>query len=164
MAVPFWIENAFFRRSDFLSERLPQPEPSFKKIMNARLISRRGIDDNRKVFENILPAFDRVKASGIWGIEIDIQWTRDLQPVRDFHLLSLCPQRFSAISAIPPETMIPIASTNARHLNMLYRGQAMRRRLLSQSPVRCLPLGRVYVNNMKNRLPMTAFSCSCQRK
>jgi len=79
--LPFWIENAFFRVSDFLSEKLPRPEPSPEKFMNARLISHRGMYDNRRVYENTLPAFDQAKAEGVWGIELDIQWTRDMQPV-----------------------------------------------------------------------------------
>ena len=81
MALPFWIENAFFRVSDFLSEKLPRPEPTPDKFINTRLISHRGIYDNRRVYENTLPAFDQAKADGIWGIEFDIQWTRDMQPV-----------------------------------------------------------------------------------
>jgi glycerophosphoryl diester phosphodiesterase len=233
MAVPFWIENAFYGISDFLSERLPRPAPSFKKFMNARLISHRGIYDNRNVFENTLQAFDRVKAGGIWGIEFDIQWTRDLQPVvshdpdclrlfkekvrigdlslksvksrfpmvppladviqryggvlhlmaeikphfvpdkrlnevlsalfsslqpvRDFHLLSLCPQRFSAISSIPPETMIPIAETNTRAVSDMvfqrgYGGMAGHYMLLQNNTLRKLsqkrlPVGTGFINS-----------------
>ncbi|MFZ3045375.1 MAG: glycerophosphodiester phosphodiesterase family protein, partial [Desulfatirhabdiaceae bacterium] len=81
MALPFWIEKAFFRISDFLSEKRPRPEPTSEKFINARLISHRGIYDNHRVYENTLPAFDQAKAEGIWGIELDIQWTRDMQPV-----------------------------------------------------------------------------------
>ncbi len=200
MALPFWIENAFFSISDFFLEKLPRREPTPEKFINARLVFHRGIYDNRRVFENTLPAFDQAKADGIWGIEFDIQWTRDLQPVvshdtdclrlfkdnvsigdlslkavksrfpiipsladviqryggmlhlmveikphivpakrmndvfseqfsslrpiKGFHLLSLCPRFFSAISSIPPETMIPIVETNARSVSdmVLQRG------------------------------------------
>ena len=38
-------------------------------------------DDNRIVFENTLAAFDRIQDAGVWGIEFDIRWTRDLHPV-----------------------------------------------------------------------------------
>jgi glycerophosphoryl diester phosphodiesterase len=233
MVIPLWIENAFCGFSDLLSERLPQPEPSFEKFMNASLISHRGIYDNRKVFENTLPAFDRVKAGGIWGIEFDIQWTGDLQPVvshdpdclrlyksktrigdlslkslksrfpmipsladvieryggvlhlmaelkphfvpgqhvnevlselfsslhpvRDFHMLSLCPQRLSAISSIPPETMIPIASTNTRIVSDLvfqrgYGGMAGHYMLLQNNTLiklsqKKLPVGTGFINS-----------------
>jgi glycerophosphoryl diester phosphodiesterase len=81
MAVPFWVENVFYKISDFVSERLPRPAPSLEKFKKARLISHRGIFDNRRVYENTIAAFDRAKESGIWGIEFDIQWTGDLQPV-----------------------------------------------------------------------------------
>ena len=233
MSVPFWIENAFYRLSDFLSERLPRPAPRFEKFTNARLISHRGIYDNRQVFENTLPAFDQAKADGIWGIEFDIQWTRDqqpmvshdpdclrlfkdkvsigelslkavksrfpmipsladviqryggmlhlmveikphivpakrlndvfseqfssLRPIKDFHLLSLCPQRLSAVSFTPPETLIPIAETNARALSGLvlqkgYGGMAGHYMLLQNNTLRKLsqnrlPVGTGFINS-----------------
>jgi len=31
--------------------------------------------------QNTIAAFDRVKEAGVWGIEFDIRWTKDLQPV-----------------------------------------------------------------------------------
>ncbi len=56
MALPFWIENAFFRISDFLSEKLPRPEPTPEKFINARLIShdpdcRRLFKENARIGE-----------------------------------------------------------------------------------------------------------------
>jgi len=231
--LPFWIENAFFRASDFLSEKLPRPKPTPDKFINARLISHRGIYDNRRVYENTLPAFDQAKADGIWGIEFDIQWTRDMQPVvshdpdcrrlfkenvsigelslkavksrfpmippltdviqryggalhlmaeikphfvaskrlnevlselfsslqpaRDFHLLSLHPQLFSAISFIPPETMIPISETNAAAVSDMvlqrgYGGMAGHYMLLQDNSLRKLarnrlPVGTGFINS-----------------
>ncbi len=233
MALPFWIENAFFRVSDFLSEKLPRPEPAPEKLKNARLISHRGIYDNRRVYENTLQAFDQAKAEGIWGIEFDIQWTRDMQPVvshdpdcrrlfkenaiigdlslkavksrfpmippladviqryggklhlmaeikphtvaskrlngvlselfsplqpaRDFHLLSLHPHLFSAISFIPPETMIPIAETNAGAVSDMvlkrgYGGMAghymlIQNGILKKLSRNRLPMGTGFINS-----------------
>jgi glycerophosphoryl diester phosphodiesterase len=237
MALPFWIENAFFRVSDFLSEKFPRPEPASEKSMNARLISHRGIYDNRRVFENTLAAFDQAKKDGVWGIEFDIQWTRDMQPVvshdpdcrrlfkenasigdlslkavksrfpmippladviqryggklhlmaeikphavsskrlnevfselfsslrpaGDFHLLSLHPQLFSAISCIPPETMIPIAETNAGAVSDMvlrkgYGGMAGHYMLLQNGILKKLSRNRLLVGtgfiNSKNCL------------
>jgi len=37
--------------------------------------------DNKTVFENTLEALEGVKRSGIWGVEIDLRWTKDLVPV-----------------------------------------------------------------------------------
>lgn len=81
MQIPYRIENAFYRISDFFIKRLPQPVPDANRIANTRLIAHRGIFDNKRVFENTLSAFEPVKAHGIWGIEFDIRWTKDLHPV-----------------------------------------------------------------------------------
>jgi len=37
--------------------------------------------DNKTVFENTLEALEGVKQAGIWGVEIDLRWTKDLVPV-----------------------------------------------------------------------------------
>lgn len=233
MAVPPWIETAFYRVSDFLSERLPRQVPSHNQFMNARLISHRGIHDNEDVFENTLAAFDRVKAGGIWGVEFDIQWTRDLHPVvshdpdclrlfkdsvrigdlslktvksrfpmipsladvieryggvlhlmaeikphtvpakrlndvlselfsslqpeKEFHLISLFPQYFSDVSFTPPETLIPIAETNAGSVSELvlqkgYGGMAGHYMLVQDNILRKLsqsrlPVGTGFINS-----------------
>jgi glycerophosphoryl diester phosphodiesterase len=46
-----------------------------------RLVSHRGEHDNRRVRENTTAAFDRVRDAGLWGLELDVRWTRDAQPV-----------------------------------------------------------------------------------
>jgi glycerophosphoryl diester phosphodiesterase len=50
-------------------------------MQNCKIISHRGEHDNRQVRENTMAAFARVVAAGGWGIEFDVRWTRDLQPV-----------------------------------------------------------------------------------
>jgi len=60
---------------------LPRQRPSLQVIQNCKIISHRGEHDNRQVRENTLAAFTRVAAAGGWGIEFDVRWTRDLQPV-----------------------------------------------------------------------------------
>lgn len=59
----------------------PQPFPGSEQLANCKIVSHRGEYDNRSVFENTLAAFDRVYAVGVWGIEFDFRWTKDLQPV-----------------------------------------------------------------------------------
>ena len=81
MNVPFRLERAFHRLTDRIYARLPQPVPDRQRLSNCKIVSHRGEHDNRTVLENTLCAFDRVQQSGIWGIEFDIRWTRDLQPV-----------------------------------------------------------------------------------
>jgi glycerophosphoryl diester phosphodiesterase len=60
---------------------LPRRRPSLQVIQNCKIISHRGEHDNRQVRENTMAAFTRVVEAGGWGIEFDVRWTRDLQPV-----------------------------------------------------------------------------------
>jgi glycerophosphoryl diester phosphodiesterase len=60
---------------------LPQPFPGHEGLKNCKIISHRGEYDNQCVFENTLPAFESAFAAGVWGLEFDIRWTRDLVPV-----------------------------------------------------------------------------------
>lgn len=75
------IENAFLRAADVLYRRFPQPVPNVKRLKHCRLISHRGDHENPGVLENTVPAFEAAVAGGVWGIEFDVRWTRDLQPV-----------------------------------------------------------------------------------
>jgi glycerophosphoryl diester phosphodiesterase len=66
---------------DHFYARWPQSIPSIDRLRQCKIISHRGEYDNLNVFENTFSAFDRVKAQGVWGIEFDLRWTRDLYPV-----------------------------------------------------------------------------------
>jgi glycerophosphoryl diester phosphodiesterase len=59
----------------------PEAHPGLARLRNCRIVSHRGEHDNRRVFENTLAAFDAAAAAGVWGIEFDLRWTRDLVPV-----------------------------------------------------------------------------------
>lgn len=61
--------------------RWPQPVPSLERLQQCRIVSHRGHYDNQRVFENTIAAFDQVKNKGVWGIEFDLRWTKDLNPV-----------------------------------------------------------------------------------
>jgi glycerophosphoryl diester phosphodiesterase len=50
-------------------------------VKHCRIVAHRGAHARRTVLENTLPAFDAAVAEGVWGIEFDIRWTRDLHPV-----------------------------------------------------------------------------------
>jgi glycerophosphoryl diester phosphodiesterase len=71
--------------------RWPQPEPGIERLRQCRIVAHRGHYDNRRVFENTVAAFDAAKNEGVWGIEFDLRWTRDLHPVvnHDADLLRL---------------------------------------------------------------------------
>jgi glycerophosphoryl diester phosphodiesterase len=53
-----------------------------ENLGKCKIISHRGQHDNITVFENTLSAFDHaLETAGIWGIELDFRWTKDLHPV-----------------------------------------------------------------------------------
>jgi glycerophosphoryl diester phosphodiesterase len=81
MVAPDWIRHRFDYYADGLCARLPQRVPPPEKLRGCRIISHRGEHDNRGVLENTRAAFDAVVQSGVWGMEFDLRWTRDLQPV-----------------------------------------------------------------------------------
>ena len=69
---------AFFDR---LFQRIPRRCPQQQILRRCKIVTHRGEFDNHRVFENTLPAFDRALALGVWGLEFDVRWTRDLCPV-----------------------------------------------------------------------------------
>ncbi len=82
MAFIPWLEAVLMRACDGFYALCPQAEPVPEQVRKCRIISHRGIHDNREIKENTLEAFDRVLAcEGVWGIELDFRWTQDLTPV-----------------------------------------------------------------------------------
>ena len=81
MGLPVRIQRQVLKCIDDIYARVPRPLPDREKLDGCRIISHRGAHDNRTVFENTLAAFDRLLNAGVWGIEFDIRWTRDLHPV-----------------------------------------------------------------------------------
>jgi glycerophosphoryl diester phosphodiesterase len=60
---------------------IPRPRPSHQALLEGKIVSHRGEHDNLQVKENTMVAFARVVEAGAWGIEFDVRWTRDLEPV-----------------------------------------------------------------------------------
>ena len=81
MHRPAWIDRGFHRVVDAVFAAWPQPVPTPAALKRCRLVSHRGEHDNEGIFENTLAAFDRAMEAGVWGIEFDLRWTRDLEPV-----------------------------------------------------------------------------------
>ncbi len=75
------LEPAFHRVVDFFYHYLPQPFPGFERLRRCKIVSHRGQHDTPGVRENTLAAFEIARSCGVWGIELDIRWTRDLVPV-----------------------------------------------------------------------------------
>ena len=75
------IETLLQILADILYAGIPRSRPSLIALQNCKIVSHRGEHDNKSVMENTFAAFDRVVDKGIWGIELDVRWTSDLQPV-----------------------------------------------------------------------------------
>ena len=81
MRISRHIENLLQILADILYAGIPRARPSLSSLQDCKIVSHRGEYDNRSVKENTIAAFDRVVETGVWGIEFDVHWTRDLQPV-----------------------------------------------------------------------------------
>lgn len=81
MKIPHWLVMALQRMVDAVYKYKPEPVPGKDRLMQCKIISHRGEHDNRVVFENTIEAFELAKDAGVWGIELDVRWTRDLKPV-----------------------------------------------------------------------------------
>lgn len=77
----YFLELIAQRLADLWFQLAPRRQPTLQALLNCKIISHRGEHDNRQVRENTMTAFTRVAEAGIWGIELDVRWTRDLQPV-----------------------------------------------------------------------------------
>lgn len=75
------IETHFLHMLDHFYARWPQTMPTADRLQQCKIISHRGAYDNQRIFENTVAAFDRASAAGVWGIEFDLRWTKDLHPV-----------------------------------------------------------------------------------
>ncbi|MBC2710322.1 MAG: glycerophosphodiester phosphodiesterase [Desulfosarcina sp.] len=74
-------EGIFHRLVNAVCSRWPRPAPPHHLLKSCRIISHRGEHDNHSRFENTLAAFDAAVKARVWGIELDVRWTRDLVPV-----------------------------------------------------------------------------------
>jgi glycerophosphoryl diester phosphodiesterase len=81
MELPAGIEKLLIRCADFIYMLLPRSSPGPDKLKACKVVSHRGEHDNISVYENTIAAFDSALEQGVWGIEFDVRWTRDLQPV-----------------------------------------------------------------------------------
>ncbi len=81
MNIPFWMERVFHKFVDTAYSHIPQPFPDKRRLESCKIISHRGEHDNERIVENTVPAFDKIADHGIWGIEFDVRWTKDLHPV-----------------------------------------------------------------------------------
>lgn len=102
MAIPHAIEVGFIRLMDGFFDRRPQPAPAPDRMARCRLIAHRGLHDNAIVMENTPAAFEQAAAAGVWGVELDVRWTRDAVPVvyhdADLQRLHRRPERIDRLT------------------------------------------------------------------
>ena len=68
--------------TDFVFKWWPRAELTSQECSDCKLIAHRGCHDSGKnIYENTLAAFEAAKRAGVWGVEFDVQWTRDMVPV-----------------------------------------------------------------------------------
>jgi glycerophosphoryl diester phosphodiesterase len=79
--LPRSFETVLISCIDFFFRLWPQPFPGHDRLKACKIVSHRGEHDNRMIFENTIEAFDLAFEKGIWGIEFDVRWTKDLHPV-----------------------------------------------------------------------------------
>ena len=77
--MPLWLDHAFLRTVDALYG-LARHQPTAAQLAAVRIVSHRGERD-RGALENTYAAFDPLRGSGVFGLEFDARWTRDLVPV-----------------------------------------------------------------------------------
>ena len=75
------LEVRILQILDRFYARWPQAVPDTDRLQHCKIISHRGDYNNLNVFENTVNAFDRALDQGVWGIEFDLRWTKDLNPV-----------------------------------------------------------------------------------
>ncbi len=75
------LQTVALETVDLIAAAVPRRLPDKTSLEHCQIISHRGENDNREILENTLPAFRAAREAGVWGIECDIRWTRDLVPV-----------------------------------------------------------------------------------
>jgi glycerophosphoryl diester phosphodiesterase len=75
------LQDVLMLLVDWLFAWRPAKRPARDNLRRCRLVSHRGEHNNSSLFENTLEAFRAAHSAGVWGVELDIRWTRDGVPV-----------------------------------------------------------------------------------
>jgi len=81
MPLPPFIERTLMHLADALCDHRHYPAPDRRRLQSCKIVAHRGSHDNHQIMENTLAAFYQAAEAGVWGIEMDIRWTRDRVPV-----------------------------------------------------------------------------------
>jgi glycerophosphoryl diester phosphodiesterase len=75
------VRHLLQKLADTIMRHIPRTPPPPERLADCRIVAHRGAHNNPTIVENTLPAFDRAYEAGVWGIEFDVRWTADGQPV-----------------------------------------------------------------------------------
>lgn len=81
MKIPEKVQVAVLKNVDRVYRFRPQKMPSSSELANTMIIAHRGVRDDKTVFENTFDAFDCLLDTNVEGLEFDIRWSKDLEPV-----------------------------------------------------------------------------------
>ena len=128
---------------DGLIRRWGRRSPTREQWRQVRLIAHRGDHDNARILENTLPAFDRAVNAGVWGIEMDMRWTRDHQPVifhdHDLSRMFHCPLPLCGLTLAELKRRFPQVPTLAQVITRYGRRAHL---MLEVKPAAHVPAGK----------------------
>jgi glycerophosphoryl diester phosphodiesterase len=74
------LQNAAMRTTDVVQAAVPRQTPHREALRACKIVAHRGAHGGG-VRENTMAAFQLARSRGVWGIECDIRWSADLEPV-----------------------------------------------------------------------------------
>lgn len=75
------FKHALLAGAELALAALPRRSPDPARWRAARIIGHRGDTRGGRLPENSRAAFDALLDAGVWGMEFDVRWTADLEPV-----------------------------------------------------------------------------------
>ncbi len=112
-----FIENGLMEAADAIVGHVRQPRPSRGRLAQCKIISHRGERLGTSITENTIAAFSRAAAAGVWGIEMDLHWTGNGEPVvfhdADLYRLYGIRRKISAYSFAALRNQFPAIPTLA---------------------------------------------------
>lgn len=75
------FEQRLLTGAELALAALPRRTPHPDHWRAARIVAHRGDTAGGRVTENTLAAFDPLPDAGVWGMEFDVRWTADLEPI-----------------------------------------------------------------------------------
>lgn len=129
------------RAADALLNCRPRRKPSHARLNEVRIVSHRGEHDNVNVRENTTAAFDAALDAGVWGLEFDVRFTADGEPVviHDADLQRVFGQ--PTVVAETPWSTLRDRAPQVSHLETFLANYAQRAHLMLELKARAPGIG-----------------------